>query len=178
MKKLILALFGITSFALFSCSSTSNKVVMIDSLPPKTDDAYKESPKSIYQAEIEKKLTSLLKNPVIPLKTPDVVVRVLFLPYVAEDGSLVGSHYAYVKIKEGNWILGDYLIEKPYSEGVLEGGIVKPLDRKDVGGVHSVSPAPQNQGQGQGQQQGQSVNVPVNLPNINITPQQQPTEVE
>ncbi|MFN3978487.1 MAG: TraV family lipoprotein [Sulfurihydrogenibium azorense] len=170
MRKVILTLA--VGLFIAGCSSTTNNVVMLDSLPAKKDDSYKETPKSIYQEELEKKLTSLLKTPVTPLKTPDIIVRVLFLPYVAEDGSLVGSHYSYVKIKEGNWILGDYLIEKPYS-GSLEGGIVKPLDRRDVGGVLNQVPSSQPQPQSTNT----NLNVPVNLPNININPQE-PKEVE
>jgi hypothetical protein len=105
-------------------------VVILDSLPSKEDS--KQNVKSVYQEELEKRITALLREPVTPLRAPDTIMRVLFLPYTSEDGSLVSSHYVYFKVKEGSWILGDYLIEDNKAELPK---VVKPLDSGNVGGV-------------------------------------------
>jgi hypothetical protein len=121
-KILILSLLtGILT--LNSCSTTTKeRIVYLDNIPPK-EDAYKPKEKSIYEKEIQEKVVSLLKAPETPLRTPDVITRVLILPYAKEDGTLIMSHYVFVKMKEGKWILGDYLIDQQKEEN----RVIRPL---------------------------------------------------
>ncbi|WP_457641312.1 TraV family lipoprotein [Persephonella sp.] len=62
-----------------------------------------------YKEEKIKKETALLKEPITPVKTPDVVLRILLLPYVDEDNSFHSGEYLFVKVEEGKWILGNYI---------------------------------------------------------------------
>jgi len=120
-KFLILSLLT-GALTLNSCSATKERIVYLDNVPPK-EDTYKPKEKSIYEKEIQQKVVSLLKAPETPLRTSDVITRVLILPYTKEDGTLIMSHYVFVKMKEGKWILGDYLIDQQ-KEDVR---IVRPL---------------------------------------------------
>jgi hypothetical protein len=140
MRRLFLSVLGLSVF-LASCGSKANNVVILDSLPLKEDS--KQNVKSVYQEELEKRITALLKEPVTPLRAPDTIMRVLFLPYASEDGSLVSSHYVYFKVKEGSWILGDYLIGDNKAELPK---VVKPLNSSNIGGVVAPVNTPSNSG--------------------------------
>jgi hypothetical protein len=121
-KILILSLLA-GVLTLNSCSTTTKeRIVYLDNVPPK-EDAYKPKEKSIYEKEIQEKVVSLLKAPETPLRTPDVITRVLILPYAKEDGTLIMSHYVFAKMKEGKWILGDYLIDQQKEEN----RVIRPL---------------------------------------------------
>ena len=91
--------------------------------PKEDSNAYKQKEKSLYEKEVQEKILSLLKAPETPLKTPDIIMRILILPYADQNGSLVSNHYIFVKMKEGKWILGDYLIDKNKEEK----RIIRPL---------------------------------------------------
>jgi len=65
---------------------------------------------SLYEKEVKETIVNLLKAPPTPVKVPDTILRVLILPYVSEDGSLNTARYVFVKVEEGRWILGDYLL--------------------------------------------------------------------
>jgi len=67
---------------------------------------------SLYEKEVKETITKLLQAPPTPVKVPDTILRVLILPYVGEDGSLNAAKYVFVKVEEGRWILGDYLIKE------------------------------------------------------------------
>jgi len=86
---------------------------------------------SLYEKEIKRTYTRLLKEPPVPLKVPDTVVRVLILPYVDESGSLNSAKYVFFKVEEGKWILGDYLIKEGKSVKVLTP--LKKEEREDEG---------------------------------------------
>lgn len=81
--------------------------------------------KSLYEKEVEEKLTKLLRTEPTPLRVPDTIVRVLILPYVDESGNLVSQKYVFFRAEEGKWILGEYLLQrgKPIKE-------FKPLEEK------------------------------------------------
>jgi hypothetical protein len=93
------------------------------------DMGYKEGVhaiKDIRKEQVEK-MSKLLQEEPTPLKMPDTIVRVLFLPYVDENKVLHGQSYKFMKIDEGEWVLGDYML-KP-GESIKE---VTPLDRKEM----------------------------------------------
>jgi len=79
----------------------------------------KKKEEDIHEKEVKETLVGLLNSPPVPVKVPDTVLRVLILPYVGEDGSLNTSKYVFLKIEEGRWILGDYLIERKKGVRVL-----------------------------------------------------------
>lgn len=92
-------------------------------------------------AELEKQQTtmSVLKKPPIPLMTPDKYVRVLFFPYADRNNVLHNFLYAFLKVEEGKWIIGDYLME-PARVGK---GIITPIENpqtSSAGGQQTKSP--------------------------------------
>ncbi|MBX0310774.1 MAG: TraV family lipoprotein [Sulfurihydrogenibium sp.] len=117
-KLLILSLVGTLTISSCSTTTSKEKIIYLDNIPPK-EDTYKPKEKSIYEKEIQEKVISLLRAPETPLRTPDIITRILILPYTKEDGTLIMSHYVFAKMKEGKWILGDYLIDKPYQESKI-----------------------------------------------------------
>lgn len=68
--------------------------------------------KSIYKQEREKLLTKIVKTPPTPMRVPDTVLRVLVLPYVDDSGALTAQNYKFVKVDDGKWILGEYLVKE------------------------------------------------------------------
>ena len=86
----------------------------------------KSSIEAVYEEQAEK-ISKLLEDEPTPLKMPDTIVRVLFLPYVDQDRILHAQSYKFLKIDEGKWVLGDYML-KP-GESIRE---VTPLDKKRI----------------------------------------------
>jgi len=66
----------------------------------------------------------------IPLRTQDKIIRVLVFPYKISKSQLMGQQYVYLKVSEGDWVLGTYLLEKPEAGTVNK--TFKPLTRKDT----------------------------------------------
>ena len=65
----------------------------------------------LYQEEVYRKLTGLLREPVTPLVAPPKVMRVLLLPYKGESGELFMPRYIYFMAEDPRWIMGGYLQE-------------------------------------------------------------------
>ena len=65
----------------------------------------------LYQEEVYRKLTGLLREPVTPLVAPPKVMRVLLLPYKGEGGELFMPRYVYFMADGPRWIMGGYLKE-------------------------------------------------------------------
>lgn len=68
-----------------------------------------EEPVSVLDVEKVKKLLEVLKESPTPLRTPDVMLKVLFLPYTDSKGVLHNYKDTFLKVEEGKWVLGDYL---------------------------------------------------------------------
>lgn len=99
-----------------------------------------ERKKRAVEAEKDNKLSSIINNPVAPLRTPDTILRVLILPYEDDNGVLNGWKYSYVKVDDGKWIMADYLNgTKPSLRGTLT-----PLNsgEEKSGNIKGVSMAP------------------------------------
>ncbi len=62
-----------------------------------------------YQQEVFKKIASLLAEPETPVAVFPKTVRVLFLPYVESENSLMLPRYAYFFLDEPRWVLENYL---------------------------------------------------------------------
>ncbi len=108
-----------------------------------TDNALPALPvMSALEIERQQKMLQLLRKPVIPLKSNDKIVRILMLPYVDEHNVLHNYKYMYVKVEEGKWIVGDYLIE-PVK---IDRRIIKPIDNpvKTATAGAAKSPSPQH----------------------------------
>lgn len=56
-----------------------------------------------------KKILEMLKESPTPLRTPDVMLKVLFLPYTDSKGVLHNYKDTFLKVEEGRWVIGDYL---------------------------------------------------------------------
>ncbi len=67
---------------------------------------------TLYQKEVNKKLTAMLKQPNTPLIAPPKVMRVLMLPYKGDLNELYMMRYVYLMTDDPRWVIGDYLIEK------------------------------------------------------------------
>ena len=65
----------------------------------------------LYQEEVYRKLTGLLREPVTPLVAPPRIMRVLLLPYKGEGGELFMPRYVYFMADDPRWIMGGYLKE-------------------------------------------------------------------
>lgn len=82
--------------------------------------------RSQYELEKDKKTLELLKESPTPIRTPDTILRVLFMPYIDESGILRTHYYAFLKIEDGKWIIGDYLMPSPVS--FRKKSVLTPLD--------------------------------------------------
>jgi len=105
----------------FSCAKTTAQITHLpsESQEPKP----KESVSSLYEKEQLQKLMTMLRQEPTPLAVPPTVLRVFVLPYTTESGELITQHYFYIKVDEGRWIIGDYLLKK--GEPIKE---LKPLE--------------------------------------------------
>lgn len=80
---------------------------------------------SLYEKERKELLAATIRQPKIPVKTPDKILRVLILPYVDESNNLQTQNYHFVKVDEGKWIIGEYL----YGESkASQNSLLTPLD--------------------------------------------------
>lgn len=101
--------------------------------------------RSALDTERERRMLSILKQPPIPLKTPDKVLRVLLLPFVDSEDVLHNYKYSFIKVDEGKWVIGDYLMEPAKAgrriftplEGVVPRG---ETDRKPEDGPEKSAP--------------------------------------
>ncbi|MGJ0493285.1 TraV family lipoprotein [Aliarcobacter cryaerophilus] len=64
---------------------------------------------SLYEKERKAFLSETMYSPKIPVKTPDKILRILFMPYVDEDMNLQTENFHFIKVDDGRWILGEYL---------------------------------------------------------------------
>jgi len=78
---------------------------------------YKEGQKlsDIHMKEQVDRVQDTLQMQPTPLKTSDVVLRVLIMPWVDEGGTLHSQSYHFVKVDNGKWVIGDYLMQKGIS---------------------------------------------------------------
>ena len=89
--------------------------------------------KSVLDVDREKKLAQVLSLSPTPMKAPDTIIRVLIWPYVDSEGRLYTAHYAFLRVDEGRWILGNYLV-KPLEEGARVKFPLRPQPQKEVEG--------------------------------------------
>lgn len=108
---------------LFSCASAVKEVEQVQVIQPVSHEKEERKEESLYDRELQRKMTELLRTEPTPLRVPDTVVRVLILPYVDEKGNLISQKYVFFRAEEGRWILGEYLLQrgKPLKE-------LKPLE--------------------------------------------------
>ncbi|MDA8239170.1 MAG: TraV family lipoprotein [Nitrospiraceae bacterium] len=78
----------------------------------------------LVEAERQQRMISVLKKPPIPMKMPDKILRVLFLPYVDQHNVLNNYKYSFMKVEEGKWVIGDYLMEPARVDRV----IINPIE--------------------------------------------------
>lgn len=64
---------------------------------------------NIKKIEIIKETTAMQP---MPIKSPDKIVRILTLPYVDSSGVLHSQSFKFVKVDDGEWIIGHYLSQK------------------------------------------------------------------
>ena len=64
---------------------------------------------SLYQQELFKKLTGLLKEPATPMISPATVMRGLALPYPGSEKELYMYQYVYFIVDDPAFVLGNYL---------------------------------------------------------------------
>jgi hypothetical protein len=104
----------VLSFLLVGCA-TKTQEVSLRHIEPKVEvkEAKQEKEEeSLYRRELMEKLMKMVREEPTPLALPPTVLRVFVLPYVDDQGRLITQHYMYLKVDEGKWILGDYLLKK------------------------------------------------------------------
>lgn len=77
--------------------------------PPQEEESITEN---FLEKERKEILKKIVKKPPVPLKLPDKILRILVLPWVDKNGNLHTQQYIFVKVEEGKWILGDYLLKE------------------------------------------------------------------
>lgn len=66
--------------------------------------------KSSYENERDKMMVRIIKAPPVPMRVPDTILRTLIMPY-ADDGDVLNTYsYKFVKVDNGKWIMGEYLM--------------------------------------------------------------------
>ncbi len=71
-----------------------------------------EQCKSSVKSNLNMLVPDLVQSPPIPLRTQDKIIRVLVFPYKISKSQLMGHQFVYLKVSEGDWILGTYLLEQ------------------------------------------------------------------
>jgi len=71
-----------------------------------------EAAGSMYQEEVKRKLTGLLRMPNAPILAPPKVVRILVLPYRGDGNELFMMRHIYFMADEPRWVLGENLMER------------------------------------------------------------------
>ena len=109
MKKAV----AILGFLLVGCA-TQTQQANLKHIDPKVEvkQEKEKEEESLYKRELMEKLMKMVREEPTPLALPPTVLRVFVLPYVDEQGRLITQHYIYLKVDEGRWILGDYLLKK------------------------------------------------------------------
>lgn len=67
--------------------------------------------KSVLQKDKVKLEQSLISMPNVPIYIHTVILRALIMPYVDRKNILHTYQYVYFKVKNGGWLLGNYLTE-------------------------------------------------------------------
>ena len=100
-------------FLLAGCAaSTQTQQANLKHIEPQTPVKQEKEEDSLYKRELMEKLMKMVREEPTPLALPPTVLRVFVLPYVDDQGRLITQHYLYLKVDEGKWILGDYLLKK------------------------------------------------------------------
>ncbi len=107
MKKTA-AIFG---FLLAGCAASTQQD-NLRHIEPKVEVKQEKEEESLYRRELMEKLMRMVREEPTPLALPPTVLRVFVLPYVDDQGRLITQHYMYIRVDEGKWILGDYLLKK------------------------------------------------------------------
>jgi hypothetical protein len=102
---------ALLGFLLVGCA-TKTQQVNLRHIEPKVEVKQEKEEESLYKRELMEKLMKMVREEPTPLALPPTVLRVFVLPYVDDQGRLITQHYMYLKVDEGKWILGDYLLKK------------------------------------------------------------------
>ncbi len=106
--KRFLAVLG---FLLVGCAASTQQA-NIKHIEPKMEVKQEKEEESLYRRELMEKLMRMVREEPTPLALPPTVLRVFVLPYVDDQGRLITQHYMYIRVDEGKWILGDYLLKR------------------------------------------------------------------
>ena len=82
IKRVLLAF--ILAMMMFQGCAEKSKIIYID---PKTNQDINRTD-SLYEVNRKEELAKLIQEPIVPMKTPDKVLRVLMLPYVDKNNLL------------------------------------------------------------------------------------------
>jgi hypothetical protein len=107
MKRFVVLL----GFLLVGCAAQTQQA-NIRHIEPKTPAKQEREEESLYRRELMEKLMRMVREEPTPLALPPTILRVFVLPYVDDQGRLITQHYMYIRVDEGKWILGDYLLRK------------------------------------------------------------------
>jgi conjugal transfer pilus assembly protein TraV len=73
------------------------------------DQAAKGAAFSVYEEELFRKMTAMIKEPATPIVNPGTVLRGLVLYYSGEERELYSHRYVFFFVDEPRFVLGDYL---------------------------------------------------------------------
>ena len=117
MRKTIKIAFAISlsSFVFIGCAGKSQEMSKLVHVDPVRKNIENNVTDSIYEINRKAELANLIKEPAIPVKTPDKIMRILLLPYVDKNQLLQTSSFMFTKVDDGKWIIGDYLNQESES---------------------------------------------------------------
>jgi len=65
-----------------------------------------------FESEKVRVNASLLRRPIKPLRSPDKIIRVYIGPYITKEGVFNDSRFTFLKVADGDWLLGEELSPK------------------------------------------------------------------
>jgi len=82
-----------------------------------------------YEKEKAGLTSKLIREPAVPMRVPDTILRALVYPYESDRGTLHMARYIYMDMGDGRWILGEYL-----NRTSDKGGVIEPLTAETESG--------------------------------------------
>jgi len=100
------------------------KVICLDKESRHRIGSRKKRVGGTYEKERAGITAKLIREPAIPMRVPDTILRALVYPYSSKNGTLHMATYIYLKVEDGRWILGEYLERTGSADRVI-----KPLSK-------------------------------------------------
>lgn len=105
----------VTVLVLSGCSSKETpqtQIIKVETTKQSKNNEKLSQMPSVYELQRKEVMKGYISQQQMPIKTPDKNLRVLVFPYVDQNNILQTHNFQYVKVDEGKWILGEYLLNE------------------------------------------------------------------